>query len=259
MNAALNVVKVSAENSNRAKAEFLANMSHELRTPLNAIIGFAEMITKGMLGPINERYRDYAADIVNSGTHLLNLINEILDLSKLEDKPAELREEDVDLAAIIQSCMHLIEPQAQSAKIQLLNAVDGNIPFIRADDRRMRQILVNLLSNAVKFTPEGGEVRVSVSLSDRGVAIAVKDNGIGMAPDQIPRALEPFRQIDGKINRRYEGAGIGLPIAKHLVESHGGSLLVESELDIGTTVTCFLPGERIVEASTRSVPAGVAD
>jgi signal transduction histidine kinase len=251
----LHLAKVGAETSNRIKTEFLANMSHELRTPLNAIIGFSDVIMRSMFGPLDERYRDYAADIFTSGTHLLKLINEILDLSKLEAKQAELCEEDVDLAAIIQACTHLIEPQAQGAKIQVLTAIDSNLPLIRADDRRMRQILINLLSNAVKFTPEGGQVCVSAALTNGGVAIAVKDTGIGMAPEQIPSALEPFQQIDSKISRRYEGTGLGLPLTKHFVELHGGSLTIESKLDIGTTVTCFLPRERIVEASTRSAPA----
>ena len=253
----LYLAKVGAETANRTKSEFLANMSHELRTPLNAIIGFSDVIKKSLFGPLNERYRDYATDIFNSGTHLLKLINEILDLSKLEAKQAELYEEDVDLAAIIQSCIHLIEPQAQAAKVQLLSAVDGNVPSIRADDRRMRQILINLVSNAVKFTPEGGQVRVSASLAHGGVSIIVKDTGIGMAPDQIPHALESFRQIDSKLSRKYEGTGLGLPLTKHLVELHGGSLTIESKLDRGTTVTCFLPSERLVMPSTRSAQARV--
>jgi signal transduction histidine kinase len=259
VSAALHLAKVRAETSNRAKSEFLANMSHELRTPLNAIIGFSDIIRGSMFGPLDERYRDYAADIFKSGAHLLKLINDILDLSRLEAKQAELCEEDVDLAAIVQSCTHLIEPQAQGAKIQLLSAVDSNIPLIRADDRRMRQILINLLSNAVKFTPEGGQVRISACLTHEGVTITVTDTGIGMAPDQIPYALQPFRQIDSKISRKHEGTGLGLPLTKHLVELHGGSLTIESKLDNGTTVTCLLPRERIVEASTRSMPGRLAD
>jgi signal transduction histidine kinase len=247
----LYLAKVGAETANRTKSEFLANMSHELRTPLNAVIGFSEVIKRSMFGPLNERYREYASDIFNSGTHLLKLINEILDLSKLEAKQAELYEEDVDLAAIIESCVHLMEAQAQSAKVRLLSKVANDVPLIRADDRRMRQILINLLSNAVKFTPEGGQVRVSTSLANGGVTIEVKDTGIGMAPDQIPKALEPFRQIDSKISRKYHGTGLGLPLTKHLVELHGGSLTIESRPNIGTTVTCLLPGERIVEASAR--------
>jgi PAS domain S-box-containing protein len=258
VNTALHLAKVSAESSNRAKSEFLAHMSHELRTPLNAIIGFADVIKGSMFGPLNERYRDYAADIFSSGTHLLKLINEILDLSKLEAKQVELCEEDVDLATIIQSCTHLIELQAQGAKVQLISAVDSNVPLIRADDRRMRQILINLLSNAVKFTPEGGQIRISVSLANGGVTITIADTGIGMTSDQIPNALEPFKQIDSKISRKHEGSGLGLPLTKYLVELHGGSLTIESKPNLGTTVTCILPKERIVETSVPSVPARAA-
>jgi signal transduction histidine kinase len=253
----LHLAKIGAETANRTKSEFLAHMSHELRTPLNAIIGFSEVIKRSMFGPVNERYRDYAGDIFSSGTHLLKLINEILDLSKLEARQAELYEEDVDLSVLIQACIHLMEPQAQSAKVHLVSAIDDNVPLLRADDRRMRQIMINLLSNAVKFTPEGGHIRVSAFLTETGVTIAVKDTGIGIAPDQIPRALESFRQIDSKISRKYEGTGLGLPVTKLLVELHGGSLAIESQVDVGTTVTCFLPSERIVDIATRPLPERV--
>jgi signal transduction histidine kinase len=241
----LYLAKIGAETANRTKSDFLANMSHELRTPLNAIIGFSEVIKRSMFGPLPARYRDYGSDIFNSGTHLLSLINEILDLSKLEAGQFELHEESVDLAAAIQECLHLVEPQAQKAKIGLDKAIDAELPMIRADDRRMRQILINLLSNAVKFTPEDGRVRISVSRRNGGLAIAVSDTGIGMTPDQIPIALEPFRQIDSKLSRKYEGTGLGLPLTKHLVELHGGTLHIESRINLGTTVTIFLPPERI--------------
>ncbi|HXJ00314.1 MAG TPA: ATP-binding protein [Micropepsaceae bacterium] len=254
----LHLEKIGAETANRMKSEFLAHMSHELRTPLNAIIGFSEVIKRSMFGPLNERYRDYAADIFSSGTHLLKLINEILDLSKLEAKQAELYEETVDLAAIIHACLHLVEPQAQRGKIQLRSVIARDLPLIRADDRRMRQILINLLSNAVKFTPEGGHVGVAASITKEGVRIAVKDTGIGIAPDQIPHALESFRQIDSKISRKHEGTGLGLPLTKHLVELHGGRLTIESQIEIGTTVTCFLPATRIVQATIVSASERVA-
>jgi signal transduction histidine kinase len=242
----LHMEKVGAETANRTKSEFLANMSHELRTPLNAIIGFSEVIKLGTFGPLNERYRGYAADIHNSGAHLLKLINEILDLTKLEAKQFELNEEDVDLNAVIGAAMHLMEPQAEGVKVRLLRAIDRDLPMIRADDRRMRQILLNLLSNAVKFTSEGGSVLVSAHATDKGIVVAVKDNGIGMAPEQIPKAMEPFRQIDSKISRKYEGTGLGLPLTKHLVELHGGTLMVESTLQIGTTVTFTIPRARMM-------------
>ena len=246
----LHLAKVGAETANRTKSEFLANMSHELRTPLNAIIGFSEVMKKSIFGPLNQRYRDYAADIFNSGTHLLKLINDILDLSKLEAKQAELFEENVDLADLIASCAHLMEPQAKTAKVYLVTAVAANVSLVRADDRRMRQILINLLSNAVKFTPEGGHVHISAMRTEEGIRLVVKDTGIGMDADQIPLALEPFRQIDSTLSRKYEGTGLGLPLTRHLVELHGGSMVVESKPNFGTTIICILPKERIVESTS---------
>ena len=238
--------KLGAETANQAKSEFLANMSHELRTPLNAIIGFSEVIKRGMFGPLSERYRSYGGDIFDSGNHLLKLINEILDLSKLEAGHFDLHEEDVDIAAVIGASKRLVEAQAEKAKVRLTEAIDDDLPLIRADDRRMRQILINILSNAVKFTPEGGIIRVESSVRDAGLVISVSDTGIGMSPEEIPKALEPFGQIDSTISRKYEGTGLGLPLAKHLVELHGGTLIVESALSVGTTVTIVLPPERIL-------------
>jgi signal transduction histidine kinase len=254
----LHLAKVGAETANRTKSEFLANMSHELRTPLNAIIGFSEIIKIGMFGPINERYRAYGSDIFNSGNHLLKLINEVLDLSKLEAGQLELNEEDVDLVTVIKASRRLVEPQAEKSKIRLSEAIDNGLPLVRADDRRIQQILINLLSNAVKFTPAGGQVRVSAYRKNGSVAISVSDSGIGMSPDEIPKALEPFGQINSKISRKYEGTGLGLPLAKHLAELHGGTLTIESAVNAGTTVTFILPPERIVEKSERTSPIRVA-
>jgi signal transduction histidine kinase len=242
----LHIAKMGAETANRAKSEFLANMSHELRTPLNAILGFSEVIKKGMFGPLSARYCSYGGDIHESGTHLLNLINEILDLSKLEAGHFELHEENVDIANVIQTSRRLVEPLAEKGKVQLSEAAENNLPMIRADERRIRQVLINILSNAVKFTPEGGQVRVQSSLRSDGLIIAISDTGIGIAPGEIPKAMEPFGQIDSKISRKYEGTGLGLPLAKRLVELHGGTLTVESALGVGTTVTIVLPRERIV-------------
>jgi signal transduction histidine kinase len=241
--------KVGAEAANRTKSEFLASMSHELRTPLNAIIGFSEVIQKAIIGPLSERYRAYGTDIFNSGTHLLGLINEILDLSKLEAGQFELHEEDIDLTDAVEASMRLVGPQAEKSKIQLSKALDENFVLIRADDRRMRQVLINLLSNAVKFTPEGGTVRVLSFRTNAGLAIAVSDTGIGMASEEIPKALEEFGQIDSKISRQYAGTGLGLPLAKHLMELHGGTLTIKSEVNIGTTVTIVLPRERMLATS----------
>jgi signal transduction histidine kinase len=251
----LRVAKEGAEAASRAKSDFLANMSHELRTPLNAIIGFSEVIKMAIFGPVSERYRSYADDIFNSGTHLLGLINEILDLSKLEAGRLELQEEPIDLASLIETCLTLVENQAQRAKIRIFASVDNTYPMIRADDRRLRQILINLLSNAVKFTPEGGHIRVSSFPTHNGIAIAVSDTGIGMAPEEIPKAMTIFGQIDSKISRKHEGTGLGLPLAKRLVELHGGTLTIDSKIDIGTTITIFLPAERIIMTPPRLASA----
>jgi signal transduction histidine kinase len=235
-----------AEQASRAKSDFLANMSHELRTPLNAIIGFSEVINTGMFGPLSVRYREYGGYVLNSGVHLLALINEILDLSRLEAGKLELQDQDVDLSFVVRDALRLVEAQAEKSKIHLSEAMRGDIPLIRGDERRLRQILINLLANAVKFTPEGGRVRVSIFRRDAELAIEVSDTGIGMAPEQIPKALEPFGQIESKVSGKYEGTGLGLPLAKRLIELHGGTLTIESKPNAGTRVTVTVPPERIV-------------
>ena len=242
----LYMAKVGAETANRTKSEFLANMSHELRTPLNAILGFSEVIETAMVGPINEQYRAYGANIHASGSHLLKLINQILDLSKLEAGQVELDEDEIDLGAVFLESWRLVEAQAEKSRIRVSAVLENNLPLIRADDRRIRQIVINLLSNAVKFTPEGGQVHFTAYRENGGVSFVVRDTGIGMSPRDIPKALEPFGQIDSKISRKYEGTGLGLPLAKHLVELHGGKLTIESTVNAGTTVTVMLPAERVV-------------
>jgi signal transduction histidine kinase len=250
--------KEIAESANRAKSAFLANMSHELRTPLNAIMGFSEIIKTQTFGPRSERYPDYAGHILDSGTHLLALINDILNLSKLEAGRLVLHEEVVDLGAMVESCITLIETQARQQKIRLSVSLDERVRSVRADDRRLRQILINLLSNAVKFTPEGGQVRVSSAQENGGLIIAVSDTGIGMAPEDIPKAMTPFGQIHSKIRRKQEGTGLGLPLAKQLVELHGGTFRIESTVNGGTTVTFVLPPERIIIPPVRLVAARAA-
>jgi signal transduction histidine kinase len=242
----LQAAKMAAETSNRTKSEFLANMSHELRTPLNAIIGFSDVIQSRMFGPVNDRYREYAVNILTSGNHLLGLINDVLDLSKLEAGQMELREEAVDLANVINLSMRFVESQAKKSNLTLSQVIDERARHIRGDERRLRQAVVNLLANAVKFTPPGGSVRVVCAHTSTGVLIVVSDTGVGMSTVDIPKAMEPFGQVDSRLSRKYEGTGLGLPLAKDLVELHGGMLTVESEVNVGTTVTIALPAMRII-------------
>jgi two-component system, cell cycle sensor histidine kinase PleC len=251
------VARRLAEHASRAKSELLANTSHELRTPLNAIIGFSDMIQRGMFGPLSVRYREYAGDIFNSGTHLLNVINDILDLAKLEAGQLTIHEEEVDLSSVIHDSLRLVAAQAEKTNIELIEAAN-DYPLLRADGRRMRQLLINLLANAVKFTPEKGRVQVAVCATKTGLSIAVSDTGIGMRPEQIAKALEPFGQIDSKITRKYQGTGLGLPIAKHLAELHGGTLSIRSAENAGTTVTIMLPAERVLARPLPSHAAATA-
>ena len=246
-----------AEVANRAKSEFLANMSHELRTPLNAIIGFAEIIMDEVLGPVgNEKYRDYAKDINDSGQHLLEIINDILDLSKIETGQVALREEEIDVPEVVHGCLKLIGERAKSAGVDLIADFDTETyPVLLADRRMLKQILVNLLSNAVKFTPPGGRVTVSAHCDPAaGYTLTIADTGIGIAPDDIPKALARFAQVDARLDRRFEGTGLGLPLSKALVELHGGSLELESEVCVGTTVTIRFPAARVAprKAATRA-------
>ncbi len=241
--------KEEAEVANRAKSEFLANMSHELRTPLNAIIGFAEIIMGELLGPVgNEKYRDYAKDINDSGQHLLEIINDILDLSKIETGEVALHEEEIDVPEAVRTCLKLIGERATSAGVELVADFEsGTCSILLADRRILKQILVNLLSNAVKFTPQGGRVTVSAHCDPAtGYALTVSDTGIGIAPGDIPKALARFAQIDACLDRRFEGTGLGLPLSKAFIELHGGSLELESEVGVGTAVTIRFPAVRVV-------------
>jgi signal transduction histidine kinase len=234
-----------AAAANTAKSQFLAAMSHELRTPLNAIIGFSEVLQAEKFGPIvNDRYRSYQDDVLRCARHLLALINDVLDITKLDAGTFELKEEMVDLKEIIAQCVQQVEPQAAKNSVKLIS-FDKRIPQVRADEKRMRQILLNLLSNAIKFTPPGGTVSIFSVVRDGGLDITVDDTGIGMKNKDIPRALERFGQIDSTLARKYEGAGLGLPLAKHLIELHGGALKIESTVGAGTTVTVTLPAERV--------------
>jgi PAS domain S-box-containing protein len=247
---ALLAAKKEAEIASRTKSEFLANISHELRTPLNAIIGFSEIIKDERLGVVgNARYRDYAHDINESGHHLLALINDILDLSKIESGTDELHEENIDILEAANTIVRLTMGLAQSGNIELELDVPDDIPVLHADERKVKQILLNLLSNAIKFTRDGGKVTLKIwSRAESGYVLQVIDTGIGIAFDDIPKALAPFEQIDSGLNRKHEGTGLGLSLAKSLVEMHGGYLDLQSKVGVGTTVTVRFPAERIVQS-----------
>ncbi|HXZ01976.1 MAG TPA: ATP-binding protein [Stellaceae bacterium] len=249
--------KEQAETASRAKSEFLANMSHELRTPLNAILGFAEIIRDRLLGPVADRYAEYAQDIYSSGTHLLGIINDILDLSKVEAGRLELVEEIVDIQSIVKSVVLLLRERVATAGLTLKVELPDALLLLRADERKLKQVLMNLLSNAVKFTPAGGEILIRVAVeSERGVVIEVRDSGIGIAPGDIARALSPFGQVDSRLSRRYEGTGLGLPLARALAALHGGRLELESTPGQGTTARIVLPSDRLVEREMRRWIAG---
>jgi len=251
-NRELTSAKLNAELSSRSKSEFLANMSHELRTPLNAIIGFAEIIENEILGPC-EAYKEYASDIRSSGRHLLAIINDILDVSKIESGLLEVHEEQIDVGEVIESVVMMVRSRAQGGAVKLELDVPVELPALSADIRKLKQILLNLLSNAIKFTAPEGTVTVRAWCgTDSGHVFQIKDTGIGIALDDIPRVLTPFQQVSGELNRKHEGTGLGLPLAKALAELHGGSLDLKSRLGVGTTVTVQLPNSRVVLSELRS-------
>ena len=240
--AELFTAKEAAELAANAKGEFLATMSHELRTPLNAVLGFSEMIAQAALGPVDQRYRDYGDDINRSGQHLLSLVNDVLDLSKLESGKFEIHAEQVNIGEILDACRSMVVGLANEASVKLSIDTDAQACPAWADPLRVKQIVVNLLSNAIKFTEPGGLVNASSRMDSTGnVIIEVEDNGIGMDPAGIERALEPFGQIDSPLNRTHGGTGLGLPVVKHLAELHGGALNIVSTLGEGTRVTVHIP------------------
>lgn len=237
-----------SELASRAKSDFLANMSHELRTPLNAIIGFSEMMKSEALGPLGSpKYASYARDIHSSGRHLLDLVADILDLSKIESGKDEPEESLIDLSRLIGAIMPLVKGRAHDGGVKLETHVPDDAPHLHADSRKFKQILVNLLSNAIKFTEAGGSVRIIVSVrEDNGVTFQVVDTGVGIAERDIPTAFSQFGQVENQLGRHYEGTGIGLPLSRALVEQHGGTLTLASQVGAGTTATVDFPPERTV-------------
>jgi two-component system cell cycle sensor histidine kinase PleC len=239
-----------AESANIAKSRFLAQMSHELRTPLNAILGFSEVMKTEIFGPHSvPAYKDYAADIHNSGVHLLGLINEILDLSRIEAGRYELNEEAVELAGVVSECSHLLQMRAKSRGLTIHEMYEADMPKLWADERAIRQICLNLLSNAIKFTPQGGEIWLKVGwTASGGQYLSVKDSGPGIPEEEIPIVLASFGQGSNSIKSAEQGAGLGLPIAKSLVDLHGGTFSLKSKLRIGTEVIVTFPPERVMSA-----------
>jgi len=234
--------KEAAERAYAAKSQFLANMSHELRTPLNAIIGFSEMMQRQLLGPIGtDKYLDYIAGIRESGEHLLDLISDILDMSKIEAGKYELDLEEISIGKLIRLALHMVEGRALDARVKLSAEIENESLSMVADRRAVMQIILNLLSNAVKFSKEGGAVQIECSERDGYVSIRVRDNGIGIPADKLHCITKPFEQAANSYTRNHEGTGLGLAITKDLVEMHGGSLHIASTVGVGTTVTVRLP------------------
>ncbi len=236
-----------AEAASQAKSEFLATMSHELRTPLNAVIGFSQIMMAETLGPIGSpQYRDYAKDIHDSGVHLLEIINDILDLSKAETGKLDLDEDWVDTRDAVAAACRLIAPRADRAQVSVVQRVPPDLPLLWADERKLKQILINLVSNSVKFTPAGGRVEVSAMIEPaHGLSILVQDTGIGIPAADLKRVLEPFVQVENSLTRSYQGSGLGLPLAAKMTELHGGRLSIASQLGRGTSVRLAFPAERL--------------
>ena len=245
---ALKSAKENAQIANQSKSEFLANMSHELRTPLNAIIGFSESLLRGVFGALSGKQHEYMRDIHNAGRHLLAIIDDVLDLSRVESGNAKLSEEELSLADLTTAALRMVTPRADEKGVTL--AINGvaNLPRVYADAIRLEQVLLNLLSNAVKFTPDGGRVTVGGAMDDGGVRLTVTDTGIGIAPSDIAKVLKPYEIVESVLSRKYKGTGLGLPLAKRLIEMHGGTLTIDSVPGQGTTVTVCLPASRVLSA-----------
>lgn len=239
--------KVQAEAANRAKSSFLAAISHELRTPLNAVIGFSETIIEQVFGPLdNARYAEYVEMIHTAGSHLRDIIEDILDVARIETGEVSLRENDLDLRDCLLSAVEMIRPKTKEAHLSLIADLPAGLSRLHADPLRLRQIVLNLLSNAVKFTPPGGHVRLWVDVGADGMRISVADSGIGIRPEDMDSIWTPFFQAEATLSRRFGGTGLGLPIVRHYAEAHGGTISVDSTPGQGATFTLWLPAERMI-------------
>ncbi len=240
-----------AESASRSRGAFLATMSHELRTPLNAVIGFADALRQPFFGDLNEKQRDYVESIHDSGLHLLSLINDVLDISKIDAGKLELCDDPVDLVAVVAECIKLVSGHSRDAGVALVVDSPMEAPMIRGDLRRLKQVVLNLLSNAIKFTPRGGTVTTKVELEpEGGMMVSVCDTGIGMKPEDVPKAFEMFTQIANPFSRKFSGTGIGLPLTRSLVELHDGQVSLQSVLGQGTRVGVHFPALRIIPGTT---------
>ena len=243
-----------AAAADASKSKFLATMSHELRTPLNAIIGFSEIMHAEQFGPIgNARYQDYLKDVLDSGKHLLSLVDDLLDVSRLQVGKARLEDSEVDLGELLEAVMRLLGPESRQKQIRIDSRLSGNLGAIWGDERALRQVLINIVGNAIRYSREQGHVTISAKQqSDGGISIAIADNGLGISSEKLAKVFEPFVQGNDDYRRTHEGAGLGLAIAKSLVEYHDGRIEIDSTLDVGTTVRIEIPATRVIEHDSRA-------